>query len=149
MPRRKPFSEASVDLTPSELSAFVARVVVRCLDVRSVWVMENAAAGSTPAGRELLLFADHATLHHLRRCDDLHDAGVEMLVVVDGDAFESVWPQDRASGSLARRAWRQVSAELAYYDESAWAGRQGDHGAVVRVRRKATLMWQTNRDASV
>jgi hypothetical protein len=91
---------------------------------------------------ELLAFADAATLERLRRSSDLHDAEVELLVVIDGDRFENAWGPRKLSGSLARWAWRQVSPELAYYDESRWAEPQRAAGGVVRVRRTATLVWQ-------
>jgi hypothetical protein len=112
-----------------------------CLDIRAIWSMDHPT-------NKLLVFADPATLQRLRRADELHCADFEVLVVVDGDAFESAWGQHRVVGSLARWAWRQASAAHAYYDESRWAGRDDDpgdgvRGDVVRVRRKATLMWQS------
>jgi hypothetical protein len=124
---------------------FLSRVLVGFLNVRSVWILDGATARDASIGHELLVFADHAGLQRLRACDDLRDAGVEMLVVVDGDAFESAWGS--ASGSLGRWAWRQVSPEVAYYDESRWAGRD-TRGGVVRVRRKAALIWHSQASAS-
>lgn len=123
-----------------DLSAFLSRVLVTCLDIRSIWILDPATALDESSAKDVLVFADHAGLRRLRACNDLRDAGVEMLVVVDGDAFESAW--GTASGSLGRWAWRQVSSDLAYYDESRWAGRESD-GGVVRVRRRATLMWHS------
>jgi hypothetical protein len=93
-------------------------------------------------GYELLAFADVRTLQRLRQSSQLHRADVELLVVFDGDRFENAWGQRRISGSLARWAWRQVSDELAYYDESKWAPGAAA-GAVVRVRRKAILIWSS------
>lgn len=129
----------------SEVSDFLSRVLVRCLDIRSAWALDDAAAGPVPS--RLLVFADKATLQRLRRCDDLHDLRVELLVVTDGDAYESAWGQRKVSGSLARSAWRQASPGLAYFDESCWAGETSRAGDVVRVRRKATLMWQRDEEA--
>ena len=40
---------------------------------------------------------------------------------------------------LARWAWRQTSANEAFYDEARWAE---DGKTVVRLRRKAQLVWQ-------
>jgi hypothetical protein len=87
---------------------------------------------------ELLAFADKATLQRLRRSENLQRADVEFLVVIDGDVFESAWGPRKLSGSLARWAWRQISPHEAYYDEARWA----QAGSVVRVRRKALLLWQ-------
>jgi hypothetical protein len=99
-----------------------------------------AAPGSRE--HELLAFANPLTLQRLRQCDDLHRSDFEVLVVIDGDRFENAWGPRKLSGSLARWAWRQVSAELAYYDESTWDDRVAAPGSVVRVRRKAMLVWQ-------
>lgn len=129
-----------MNLTASDLPVFLSRALVGFLDVRAVWMLDCATARDASAGHELLVFADPAGLQRLRACDDLRDAGVEMLVVVDGDAFESAWGS--ASGSLGRWAWRQVSPEIAYFDESRWAGRDIP-GGVVRVRRKAALIWHS------
>ena len=118
-----------------ELTAFLSSVLTVCLDIRAIWSMDHPT-------HKLLVFADPATLQRLRRSDELHCADFEVLVVVDGDAFESAWGQHRVAGSLARWSWRQASAGYAYYDESRWSGHDAA-GDVVRVRRKATLMWQS------
>jgi hypothetical protein len=68
-----------------------------------------------------------------------------VLVVTDGDRFENVWGPRKLSGSLARWAWQQVSPDEAYYDESRWADAGGQPGRVVRVRRKATVLWQATQ----
>ena len=125
---------------PAELSAFLSRVLVCCLDIRAVW-SSGAAGSSLPGGsHQLIAFADRPTLLSLRKSGELHRADVELLVVFDGDQFENAWGPQRLSGSLSRWAWRQVNDELAYYDESRWAPR-GVDGAVVRVRRQAVLIW--------
>src|SRR5574340_1218156 len=115
-----------------EISAYAARLVAYCLDIRSVWLIEHG----------LLLFADERTLERLRKADDLRRPDIEVLVVTDGDCFENVWGPCKLSGSLARWAWQQVSREEAYYDESRWADASGQSGGVVRVRRKASLLWR-------
>ena len=67
-----------------------------------------------------------------------HSRPVELFVVTDGDSVESAWHGERVSGSLARWAWRQTSPHEAFYDEARWGA---EPGAVVRVRRKAQLLW--------
>ena len=125
---------------PAELSAFLSRMLVCCLDIRAVWSSEAAGCSLAAASHQLIVFADRQTLLSLRKSGELHRADVELLVVFDGDQFENAWGPQRLSGSLSRWAWRQVSDELAYFDESRWAQRGGD-GAVVRVRRQAVLIW--------
>ena len=138
-------------LSPStDFSAFVSQVLVCCLDIRAVWRTRHGAHDDAPAlEHEFLAFADKPTLDRLRQCEDLHRSDVELLVVVDGDRFENAWGPRKLSGSLARWAWRQVSAELAYYDESIWAERNAGAGSVTRVRRKAVLVWEKQPARSV
>jgi len=135
--------EASAQSAPAELSAFVSGIVARCLHIRAVWCVGHAdpEAALPDSACELLVFADRPTLQRLRRSDFLHREDVEVFVVFDGNQFENAWGRNKLSGSLARWAWRQVSDELAYYDESRWADHERD-GSVVRVRRKATLIWR-------
>jgi hypothetical protein len=129
---------------PAGLSAFVSRVLARCLDIRALWSIGHAdlAQARLDSAGQLLAFADRPTLQALRRSDHLHRADVELLVVFDGNQFENAWGPRRLSGSLARWAWRPVTEELAYYDESRWADHERD-GGVVRVRRKAVLIWRS------
>ena len=132
-------------MSQTELSAFLSRLLMRSLEIRAVWSIgdaDGAAKATDVAAYELLVFADRPTLEVLRKSDHLHRPDVELLVVIDGDRFENAWGQRRLSGSLARWAWRQISPTLAYYDESKWAEREGSGGAVVRVRRKAVLIWE-------
>jgi hypothetical protein len=136
--------EAAGQTASAELSIFVSRVLACCLDIRAVWSVGHAdlALARPDSAGALLAFADRATLQALRRSDYLHRADVELLVVFDGNQFENAWGPRRLSGSLARWAWRPVTDQLAYYDESRWADRERD-GGVVRVRRKAVLIWRS------
>jgi hypothetical protein len=128
----------------SSLLAYLRRIVERSLDVREVWSIGHTEPAVAPADAacHLLVFADTPTLQRLRKSDHLHRADVELLVVVDGDRFENAWGGQRLSGSLARWAWRQVSEDVAYYDESKWSLPGGAGGTVVRVRRRASLVWR-------
>ncbi|HYG54261.1 MAG TPA: hypothetical protein VD965_03080 [Burkholderiales bacterium] len=123
-------------MSPAALSPPLARLVAFCLDARAIWCIDGD--GSKPL--EVLLFADRATLERVRDCGSLHDPQLNVFVVTDGDGFESAWGASRLSGSLARWAWKQVSPQVAYFDESRWEDDAG--GRVIRVRRKATLLWQ-------
>ncbi len=127
-------------LPTADIKRFVSSVAVGCPEISSVWSMDHAGDEPAPttAQYELLAFADKSTLQRLRRSENLQRADVEFLVVIDGDVFESAWGPRKLSGSLARWAWRQISPHEAYYDEARWA----QAGSVVRVRRKALLLWQ-------
>ena len=125
---------------PAGLSKFLSRVLVSCMEIRAVWSSADAGSGLASASHQLIVFADKATLLSLRRSDQLHRADVELLVVFDGDQFESAWGPQRLSGALSRWSWRQVSDELAYFDESKWSHPERNAGTVVRVRRQHLLL---------
>jgi len=139
LPALTPASASS----PTDVSTLVARVLADCLDIRSIWSIGHDPDEACPrvGAAELLAFADRATLARLRRSSNLHSETIEFLVVVDGDLFENAWGVQKLSGSLARWAWRETSANEAYYDVSHWA----HAGAVIRVRRKALLIWRALR----
>lgn len=134
---------ASADLAPAPLSRLISYLLVSSLDIRSLWSLEHCPGGTTlqPGRPVLLAFADLAALRNLRKQEDPHRGDVELLVVTDGERFQTAWGASRLSGSLARLAWRQVSAHEAYYDEARWAAGGGPGGEVVRIRRKARLLW--------
>ena len=127
------------------LSSFVSHLVLCSVDIRAVWHVgscdEQALAALSVC--ELLAFGDGRALASLRKNEHLHRPDVDLLVVIDGDRFENAWGLRRLSGSLSRWAWREVAPGLAYYDESKWAEQGAQSGIVVRVRRKAQLLWQS------
>lgn len=114
------------------------------LDIRAVWRigLDPDSAEAAPARLTLLVFADAPTLQRLHKYKEPRLAGMELLVVTDGDVFESAWGSRRLSGSLARCAWRQHTVSEAFYDESRWAP-DAAAGAVMRVRKKAVLVWRS------
>jgi hypothetical protein len=130
------------------LAALVRSMLATCLDIRAVWSIDHdVAATSVPDGHcKLLVFADAVTrarLHGLRGGDTL---AFQILVVTDGDAFESACGAPAASGSLSRWAWRQTAPHEAFYEQARWAPGESQARAVVRVRRKALLVWRHERD---
>jgi hypothetical protein len=127
---------------PAELSRIVSSMLAHCLDIRAVW-WSPAAAELLPRHDRLVIFADTPTLAILRKSDRLHRADVQALVVFDGDQFHDAWGPDRTPGSLARWAWRQDEPDVAYYSEAKWADGNRAAGVVVRIRRKALLIWRS------
>lgn len=127
--------------TPAD---FMCRLLRDAIDIEAVWSVGHDADPDVQHAdnSELLIFADPATLAHLRKCDSLRDGDVSLLVVTDGDSFENAWGAQPSSGSLARWAWREGTPGQAYYDESRWALPPDEAGSVVRVRRKAFLLWR-------
>jgi hypothetical protein len=127
---------------PADLSRYLCSVLVHCVDIGAVWLVAYADdVTELPAKPyELVVFANASTLHILRRSDQLHHAEVRALIVFNGEQFETAWGRERICGSLARWAWRQEGPDVAYYNEAKW-GQSDEAGIVLRVRRKAVLVW--------
>ena len=108
----------------------VAALLVDYLDVRAVWSIGHEPAASAPACAPVafLVFADARTRERLQRCAA---PGVKLTVVTEGDLWQS------GSG------WQQTSAREAFYDEAHWSS--GGH--VIRVRRKALLIWHREKQS--
>lgn len=135
----------SAPTASAALPSFVSRILASCIDIHSLWSIDHSpeAAWLGVAPYKLLAFADLQTLQSLRRSTDVHREDLDFLVVFDGDRFESAWGKCKVSGSLSRWAWRYVSRDEAYYDESRWDPRNANAGGVVRLRRKALLVWES------
>ena len=135
----------------ADRASLIAGILAGCLDIRSLWSIDHEPFETSVAQEhlKLLAFADGATLHRLRKSPPARGAHAELLVVTDGDAFQSAWGAGTLSGSLARWAWRQSSAREAFYDQARWIAAGADACGVVRVRRKALLIWQAASRESV
>jgi len=122
----------------------MSRLLRDGIDIEAIWSVGHSAEhdAEEPEETDLLVFADRPTLDRLRKCDGLRERDMSLLVVTDGDAFENAWGAPPSSGSLARWAWREGTPGQAYYDESRWAEAPDEEGSVVRVRRKAFLLWR-------
>jgi len=125
-------------------AALLDTALASCLDIRAVWSIDHEVNDvAAPAGQlKLLVFADAATCARLHRSRPADNVVAQLFVVIDGDLFESAWGSAR-SGSLARWAWRQTAPGEAFYDEAQW---DDDACRVVRVRRKALLLWRQERE---
>ena len=125
-------------------AALLNTALASCLDIRAVWSIDHEVneVSAPPGQLKLLVFADAATCARLHRSRPAGNAVIQLFVVIDGDAFESAWGSVR-SGSLARWAWRQTAPGEAFYDEAQW---DGDACRVVRVRRKALLLWRQEKE---
>ena len=127
---------------PADISRLLSSILVQCVDIQTVWSAGYANEGDLPRQlHEVFIFADTRTLRILQKSDHLHHADVHALVVFDGEQFETAWGTYRISGSLARCGWHQVTPDLAYYDESRRSEHGDDAGTLVRIRRKAVLIW--------
>lgn len=126
---------------------FIARITNYCPSIRSVWrIGYNAKTDLLDAVRprdcELVAFADDSTLQRLREAQSLHRHDVRLLVVTDGNRFESAWGDAPGAGSMLQWSWRQVNENAAYYFELRWRGPLAD-AAFERIRRRASCVWRS------
>ena len=136
---------------PADMATIIAGILAGSLDIRSLWSIDHEPFETSiaPEHLKLLAFADRLTLQRLHKSPPPRSAHAELLVVIDGDLFESAWGPTPLTGSLARWAWRQSSPREAFYDQASWIAPGTDACAVVRVRRKALLVWQARDVGSV
>jgi len=131
-------------------SQFVQRLLKSCLDLRSLWLLGDAAAAperEAPAlPWEMIGFADERTLSQLRYAEGLHRPDVRLFIVTDNDRFESAWGQP-ASGRLALWEWRLAGANDAFFSQAQWQGSPQER-SVERVRRRAVRIWPVERSAA-
>ena len=132
------------------LGALVRGMLVSCLDIRAVWsIGHDVSQTSVPANhRKLLVFANERTCERLHAMHPAKALAVQILVVTDGDSFEDACAAPACSGSLSRWAWRQTGPHEAFYEEARWASGEGEARNVVRVRRKALLLWRREHETS-
>ena len=125
-----------------QLLPFIAPITESCPSIRSVWRTGYCAQtelldSSRPHDLELVAFADEAALQYLRNAESLHRRDVRLLVVTDGNRFESAWGDTSGTGSMLQWNWRQANEHEAYYFET----RVVD-GVFERIRRKASCAWR-------
>ena len=74
--------------------------------IGDVWLLEPEQGGTeTRACWDLLVFADGGVLDAVRADSASHRGDVTLLVVVDGDRFETAWGKS-VSGRLSDMGWR-------------------------------------------
>ena len=129
-----------------QLHSFIARITERCPTIRSVWRTGYSAKTElldSPRQHdfELVAFADDAALQYLRKAESLHQHEVRLLIVTDGNRFESAWGDIPGAGSMLQWSWRQANEKAAFYFETVWTGPPADV-AFERIRRRASCIWR-------
>jgi hypothetical protein len=106
---------------PEAIASFVGRLLQLGLEV---WLIGSRAnQTSTEASDwDLLVFGSQQLLESLAR--EAPIAGVDLLVVFDGEQFKSPWPRPEDGhfkcGSLTRWKWTKLSDDAATYEGSKW-----------------------------
>ncbi len=107
-----PFTTKPAHL-PEELGMYVDALAKKHDGVDQVWILGGPGPADPQAKWELLLFADERRLEAIRADSGARRGDVDLLIVVDGDRFESAWGGRRARLSDLR--WRLDGAQAATY----------------------------------
>lgn len=118
---------------PEKVGMYVDALTKKHEGVEQVWVLRTPGAPNSNSKWELLLFADERRLAAIRADSAARRDDVDLLVVIDGDRFESVWDERR--GRLSGLDWRLDGPQAAEYRRAADEPGTGDERAVAhRVR---------------
>lgn len=82
-------------LLPADLHRYIDELLELAPSAREVWLIGSRANGGATeeSDWDFLVFADQSALVALRQKPRLQRDNIDVLVVVDGDRFESPWPR--------------------------------------------------------
>jgi len=117
---------------PEELGMYVDALRKKCPAIDQVWLLGPRANDPESRGTDwdLLLFADARVLREVRSDASWRRGDLNLMIVTDGDRFESAWGEP--AGSLAAMQWRLDDPQSATYLDG--AGDSENRAAAVRVR---------------
>jgi hypothetical protein len=115
-----------------EVGMYLDRVRSAFPAIDQVWLTGPRVnePGKRHSNWDLIMFADGKTLEALRRDPNWHRPDLNLLVVTDGEHFDSAWGEAR-TGSLEALGWRIEDAHTARYEP----GRHGQTAPVADERR--------------
>jgi hypothetical protein len=89
---------------PDSVSTHSSCVVNRCPGIAEIWLVGSRAnlTQRDDSDWDFLLFADEDTLSALRAAPELARDDFDLLVVIDGDRFESPWQRMDTPGKFKR-----------------------------------------------
>lgn len=92
------------DRLPERVRKYIGTVINAAPSVTEVWLVGSQAndRAAEESDWDFLVFADQEALMLLRENVALACANIDVLVVVDGNRFESPWPRSDKPGKLKR-----------------------------------------------
>jgi hypothetical protein len=123
-----------LDIAPlADVDSFVDEILACCPMVRSIWLVADCLNAGPHHARlytwDLLAFADHLSLHRLRKTLKPLRTDVRLRIIVAANRLESPWEKRARAGEVLASDWRECSPGEGYYTESS-------------KRRKAVCLWQ-------
>jgi hypothetical protein len=99
---------------PEDIGMYLDTVRQQYPAIGQVFVLARNGSDRGAVPWSLLAFADEAVLAAMRKNTDLRREELDMLIVTDGDRFESVWGS-QPPGSLADMRWQLADPDTATY----------------------------------
>lgn len=89
---------------PDSIFKHLSRVTSGRPGISEIWLIGSRANATARADSDwdFIVFADSDTLHSLRSAPELARSDIDLLIVVDGDRFESPWPRSDNPGKYKR-----------------------------------------------
>src|SRR5512143_1944266 len=105
-----------------KIDNFLTKITRAHPGIREIWRLAYSTKGPTRRDSDwaLLAFANEETLRGLSRDVRFRRANIELLVVVDGDAFCEPWGDNPERGYLSDWEWVKTSDREARYHGTKW-----------------------------
>ena len=129
----------------ADAAKYISELLAAYPSIRELWLFGSRANGyaKPESDWDFLAFADEVTLTALRGDLRFHRPGIGLMIVTDGNQFETPWMEGSRvdHGELAKGwRWKRRSATMATY-----LAAKGDFRPT---ERRALLMYpQENKDA--
>ena len=109
--------------TVEDTHKYISELVASYPSIREVWLVGSRADGSArpESDGDYMAFADEATLTALRSDSRFHRAGIDLMIVTNGDQSAAPWTDHSGSksGTLAKVDggwhWERLSPTQATY----------------------------------
>lgn len=125
---------------------YIRKLTDKYPQMREIWLIGSRANDQErqESDWDYVAFADSTTLEQLRADTDLNEPNIDLLVVHNGDSFESPWVhegQQQKRGSLTDWEWRAIpdNPRLAMYANR--GEKVNQDGAVLVTRVPAKMIW--------
>ena len=120
-----------------DITAYLNRLVSAYPQIESIWLIGSRAQGTArqDSDWDFFVFATPEVLSALRSDESFRQSNVDLLIVTNGDSFESPWPHSEGGEAIIKRGnlhnyhsnygslvlgwqWDRISDSEARYDGS-------------------------------
>ncbi len=128
------------------MNDFLSKLTRAHPGIREIWLFGSRAKGEGGAQSDwnFFVFADEDTFQRLAASRRFKRAGVQLLVIRNGDEFRELWGRNPKQGYLSEWEWVKTSDREAEYCGIKWA--QEEKGGQTALELcKAVRVWPTDK----